>query len=175
MNEINIKNLAKKTLIEADLYQSPVRIIDLANSLDFVVFEQEVDYDGAILSQKKPFKIGGNEYRKAIIVKNNTSPRRKRFIIAYELSHWLVSNNNKIIAFRDEHINFRKEKETDVKSLAFELLMPTELVQEFVEKHETKINGYNSILQFADYFLVSFATAQVRLEKFILLENKTVA
>lgn len=159
----------KKILTEAGLYKAPVDIVKLAEYFGLTIFQQELDYDGAILSRKEGFEIDGNTYDKAILININQIPTRKRFTIAHELIHWIITpeeERNNLYAHRDDCIN-NLNYEPEINKWASELLMPYGLVKEILNKIDCKYGISPSIIyQVADAFNVSYSAAQIRLEKF---------
>lgn len=164
-----MKKLIKDILIKNDLYKAPVDIVKLAEIYGLTILQQELDFDGAILSNKQGFIIDGNPYNKAILININQIPTRKRFTIAHELAHWITTkeeDRDNLYAHRDDCLTaFNYEPE--INDMASELLMPYELIKVEISKTDYK-NGISPsiIYKIADKFNVSYAAAQVRLEKF---------
>ncbi|MBQ8749270.1 MAG: ImmA/IrrE family metallo-endopeptidase [Clostridia bacterium] len=159
----------KNILTEAGLYKIPVDIVKLADYYDLAIYQQELDYDGAIISKKEGFYIDGNKCYKAILININQIPTRKRFTIAHELIHWITTpeeERNNLYAHRDDNLtNFNCEPQ--INKWASELLMPYGLVKEVLGKINCKYGISPSIIyHVADAFNVSYAAAQIRLEKF---------
>ena len=164
-----MKDKIKRLLVENNLYRAPVDIVKLASIFDLTILQQELDYDGAILSKKEGFTIDGKNYNKAILININQIPTRKRFTIAHELIHWISTpeeERNNLYAHRDESLtNFNYEPE--INKWASELLMPYGLIDEALSKINHKHGISPSVIyQIADAFNVSYSAAQVRLEKF---------
>lgn len=164
-----MKDKIKKILIDNDLYKAPIDVVKLANIFGLTIFQQELDYDGAILSKKDGFEIDGEKCYKAILININQIPTRKRFTIAHELAHWIVtpeSDRNNLYAHRDDNLTGFND-EPEINDIASELLMPYGLIKEALNDTNYKYGITPSIIyRIADLFNVSYAAAQVRIEKF---------
>lgn len=160
----------EKVLKDNMMYQIPVNVVELAQKMQFKVLQLELDYDGAILTNKKPFKIGEKEYKKAILVNINHAATRKRFTIAHELSHWITATDQQkqdLYAHRDDSSNSYCA-EPEINSYASELLMPHGLIKQVLNKVDKfYYTSPTIIMKIADLFKVSYSAAKVRLEKFV--------
>ncbi len=165
-----MKPTIKNILLENNLYKAPIDIVKLAQNYGFTILQQELDYDGAIISKKEKFKINEKEYDKVIILNINQINTRKRFTIAHELSHWLLApekQKDDLFAHRIDNLTLYNH-EPKINDYASELLMPTELITKALNSIELNNEiSPNVIMYIADTFGVSYAAAQVRLEKYI--------
>lgn len=109
---------------------------------------------GYIEKRNSSWVVGVNKYH---------SPRRQRFTLAHELSHYLL--HKEIIEqkkhtdknlFRDETSN---QIEKEANDLASEILIPQEEFKKQVD------NGNRNFLSLADYFNVSIAAARYKAYK----------
>ncbi len=164
-----MKKQIKEILTKYNLYKAPVDIVKLAENLGLTIFQLELDFDGAILSNKDGFDIDGNRYNKAILININQAPTRKRFTIAHELAHWITAKDDEkenLYAHRDDNLT-GYNYEPRINDIASELLMPYELIKEELSNTDYKHGLSPSIIyKIAEKFNVSYAAAQVRLEKF---------
>ena len=160
----------KKILVDNELYTIPIDIVQLAKKCGFTVLQQELDYDGAIIAKKESFSINDKSYTKAIIVNINQIGTRKRFTIAHELAHWFMAPENErndLFAHRTDSLTI-SNREPKINNFASELLMPIELISQALQnvQFSNEISP-NFIIYIADLFGVSYAAAQVRLEKYV--------
>jgi len=167
-----MKEKIEKILKEKNLYKAPVDIVKLAESYGISIFQQEIEYDGAIISRNEDFEISGEHCNKAIIININQSPARKRFTIAHELAHWIQTpeqQKNNLYAHRDDNLT-RFNYEPEINAMASEILMPHGLVKDVLQNTDYKQRGiYPRLINYvANMFNVSYSAAQVRLKKFEL-------
>ena len=113
------------------------------------VVEEKLDFDGGV------FSSGTN-----LIIKINSSshPTRRRFTLAHELAHLIISAENAQSARRCLKSN---PLEDACDFVAAELLMPMEEVNDRVEKRAS----IESLRSFAQRFNVSFQAAAVRIKE----------
>lgn len=165
-----MKDKIKKILLESNLYKAPIDIVKLAHYFGFTILQQELNYDGAIISKKDKFEIDAKQYDKVIILNINQINTRKRFTIAHELAHWFLSTDKQkddLFAHRIDNLTAFNH-EPQINDYASELLMPTDLVKEALKNIDLNNEITPSIIMhMADLFCVSYAAAQVRLEKYI--------
>lgn len=165
-----MKATIKNILLENNLYSAPIDILKLAQLNGFTVLQQELDYDGAIISKKEKFKIDNREYNKVIILNINQINTRKRFTIAHELAHWFLTPDKQkddLFAHRIDNLT-EYNYEPKINDFASELLMPTELITKALQNIDFDYEiSPNIIMYIADVFGVSYAAAQVRLDKYI--------
>lgn len=166
-----MKNKIKEILLKYDEYKIPVNVVSLAQKIGFSIIQQDLDYDGAMLiDNNKEFKIDNKPYNMLIIINNNQFYKRKIFTIAHELGHYFNDFNNsteKIYAHREESNKFDK-KEIEANNFASELLMPTELLKEFVNEIKKKYTDYYLITNAIESgFGVSHAAAEYRYDKLL--------
>ena len=167
---MEVKKIVKKLLTDNNLYQAPINVVKLAETLKFTVLQQNLGYDGALLvNDEETFEIDHQDYNRVILVDNDQINTRKRFTIAHEISHFLIEYDGKssMFAHREEkHKGDPKEREAD--SLASEILMPYELLDEFVKKCRTKFsNYYLTATAIADHFNVSQMAAEYRYDEYL--------
>ena len=163
-----MRDAIKNILKQYNLYRIPVDIVKLAQNLGFTILQQELDYDGAILSNNESFKIDGKDYNKAILININQIPTRKRFTIAHELIHWINASEEErqhLYAHRDDNLTEYNE-EPDINAWASELLMPSGLLKNFLKNLDYFYISPSIIYEVANAFNVSYAAAQIRLEKY---------
>ena len=165
------KSEIKKLLQEHNEFKIPVNIVNLAKKMGFSIIQQDIDYDGAILiDNEKKFKVDGKEYNKLIIINNNQYYYRKIFTIAHEIGHYInevKDNNEKIFAHREESNKFEKD-EINANRIASELLMPTELLDNFIKDIKQHYTDYYLIVNaIAQSFNVSHAAAEYRYDQYL--------
>jgi Zn-dependent peptidase ImmA (M78 family) len=161
-------NLTKDDVIQRaiGIYHSEgsIDMVKLAQALDIDVYAKEGDdtFNSEISFDKTADKF-------FIIVNANHPLVRQRFSIAHELAHYIFHPekirkegymNREIV----EEVNKKSEEEAD--SFAAEILMPEELVNDYVEEHSLKKNVKMTeeiINSIADHFKVSRTVALLRM------------
>lgn len=171
MIRCKVKNKIKKILQENNEYSVPVNVVSLAKKLGFAVVQQNLDYDGAILvNEEKEFPLGNATCKKLITVNVNLNYRRKLFTVAHELGHFInevYGTKNSIYAHREER-NKYATKEVQANLVASELLMPTDLLSEFVKTLRKHYNDHYLIVDaISDYFNVSYSAAALRYQRYL--------
>lgn len=105
---------------------------------------------------------------------------RQRFTIAHEIAHFLlhVKKNNKSQLFIDRSVTFRRDEnsatgddnhEVEANQLGAALLMPRELVQQEIKKHDLDLDDEDAISFLAKRFQVSAAAITNRLANLRML------
>lgn len=167
---MEVKKLVKNLLTENNLYQAPINVVKLAETLKFTILQQNLGYDGALLvNDAEKFVIDHQEYNRVILIDNDQISTRKRFTIAHEISHFLIEYDEKssMFAHREEQ-HKRDFREREANALASEILMPYELLDEFVKKCKIKFsNYYLTTAAIADYFNVSQMAAEYRYDEYL--------
>ncbi len=173
---MDIQKLAKDLLLKYELYEFPVKIVELANKLGFVVLQQNIQDSGFILvDENDPFLIPGkpDKVSKVIVVNNTDSPLRKRFTVAHEIGHYLLycadkNNNRGLFAHRENNAHY-DPNEKIVNDIASEILMPYEILDSYLNHLIPKLDIVSDellILKIAQDFNVSESAAAVRLDKY---------
>ena len=128
---------AEKLLKDLDLYYIPIRIIELAQKLGFTILQQDIsnkDYVSAILVNKDEFTIDNHKLNKAIIIDCNLDYAVKRLLIAYELSHYLLcEDNDKDKCYAHYISNVKAVHKSKQFSFACNLLCPKNMVNDIID------------------------------------------
>lgn len=162
----------KQILRDKGLYKIPIDIVAVAKSEGFSVLQQNLDNcSGLILvNMENPFVIDKNSYEKAIVIDNNQTAARKNFTIAHELGHYFLEfspEKGKIFAHRENGPAY-SARENDANSFASELLMPHELLDNFIKEIKKYYNNYYILANaISDAFNVSVPAAQYRLDNYL--------
>ncbi len=164
-----VKTSSTKYITEASNYNNPQEVIDFADSIGIktnpiniealiqkhglrVIYEDlGREISGYIEKRDSGFIISINKYQ---------SPRRQRFTLAHEFSHFIlhqksIESGRKIDSnlFRDDTKN---AEELEANKFASELLMPE------IKFKEQVSSGKRQFSELADYFEVSIAAARYR-------------
>ncbi|MDR3021851.1 MAG: ImmA/IrrE family metallo-endopeptidase [Clostridiales bacterium] len=155
------RDIVKDILTRNNMWRIPIDIVKLAESEGFSIEQVVMDGDGKILI---------NDIEKIIHVNVNTPKSRKKFTLAHELGHWYVDGNQssqQIVACRNDNIS--PARETRINNFASELLMPFELLYDFLKKIvKSDIDPEANVADYiADEFEVSSSAASIRLSKFV--------
>lgn len=165
MNRAEYREKVLNILREHNLFMFPIDVIKLSQEIGFKIFEQELDYSGAILvNDDEEFEIGGLTTNKAIIINAKDAYTRQLFTIAHELGHYFLhKNGNKIYAHRETNGGYN-QIESEANSFAAELLMPyDEFVSKYLEYDNTSDSNYKVKRQLANYFGVSLPAVENRI------------
>ena len=167
---------ARELLEEAHVQKPPVPVEKIARSLGIrLVFESLEDVD-----------VSGFYYRKGdqrlIGVNATHAPARRRFTIAHELGHAVLSAHDNLhvdrsFLLRDANSARGVDRlEIEANAFAAELLMPAEHLQRRL-RDGVNLDDPNSFRQLADEFGVSTQALLIRLSNlpFILVGNDSWA
>lgn len=169
-----IINKAKQLLKQFGEQSAPIDVENICKKLGILFIEKELDdnVSGFLL-----FK-GPQPY--IVINTNHKTTGRRRFTIAHELGHFLLHKNQHVHVLNDDLISiikFRDETSTlgvDVEEIeanrfAAELLMPEELIINYIDENNLTLISEGVITRMADDFQVSIAALSIRLSKLQLL------
>jgi len=164
----NIQQKVKQILQENNMYSPPIDVVRLAKNEGFIVELAEIDGDGIIINSNDEFTIGGGskKYKKVILVNHQSSAGRQVFTIAHELAHWFLEakeSGEEFFGKRDDNLTYYRE--TEINNFASELLIPQELLKDYMNDNKDK-SEYELIYLVADRFNVSREAAKVRLSKY---------
>lgn len=131
MAEVNYKKIEEKANELLSEYNMPgkqgIDVVRLAQKLGFKVGQIELpdDQDGFIISNNNNDDLQMFSSSKIIGVNSNRTPEVKLFIIAHELGHYILREDQDapIYAHR-EHTHGRSERENEIDFFAACLLMP---------------------------------------------------
>lgn len=146
---------AKDLLTTAGVAQPPINIERLARYLGVreVVTADFLDADACLVTGRSGHRI---------VVKDKSSKRRRRFSIAHELGHLLLSHGG--ISYRGAKIAERKREERLCDLIAEELLMPIEL---FRPRAEARLRGVTAIESLATEFDTAIESTAIRYGEFM--------
>lgn len=149
-----------KGLYASDSY---IDVIKLARSFDVDIVPNDSVQNARIV-----YKDAGG----FLIEINPQHPEtRQRFSIAHELAHLILHKEDIIrvgIVDRDSENSLNKEKEEDANNLASEILMPSEIVKEFVKDtglDDNKPLDEIAVRKVASFFNVSALVALLKLRE----------
>lgn len=151
---------------------SNIDIVKIAKQMGFVVGDVMLpeDYDGFILVNNIIKNSHSQKGVKLIGVNPRLTPEKKNFVIARELSHYILDNgeNENIFAHR-EHKKEKNDKENDVDYFVANVLMPKELFEKRYKALKPLYNGNNDGLveDLARYFMVECDCVKRRVDEVI--------
>lgn len=131
-----------------------------------------IAFDRGLTIRRRPLegadaRLVAFENRGVITVNSLQSPKRQRFSIGHELSHWLYdrpSNGDGMLACSKDDVSPRnqaaKGKEADANRFSADLLLPPYLVIPRIQSRETNVNLATEI---AGEFNVSLPAAAIRI------------
>lgn len=169
-NELESK--AEQALRSTDTYRVPVAIDVVAHRLQLSTAAEALgdDVSGMLVMEGGRGAIGYNATH---------APVRQRFTIAHEIAHYLLhAKGNKSQLFIDRSVTFRRDQnsatgddrhEVEANQLGAALLMPRELVQQEIKKHDLDLDDEDAISFLAKRFQVSTAAMTNRLVNLRLL------
>ena len=139
--------------------KAPVPVIEIANELGIKVYKTN-DFDGRIsgLIQKDEHHGGKSGY--AIYTNAHHPMTRRRFTIAHEIGHFMLHRELIGDGITDDGLyrsHLRGGFESEANRFAANLLMPRELVWEFIEQ------GVDTVEELAEKFNVSKSAMSIRL------------
>ena len=149
-----------KSEIERHLQSVPVKLSSLATALGLKVLSTPLPsgISGEIRPDTEPGKF-------VIRVNKNDSARRQRFTVAHEIGHYLLHREAIGNGITDDVLyrsTLSDAREAQANRLAADLLMPDQLVSDWLEKAKTL--GVDDKVGFlADKFNVSEAAMKIRL------------
>ncbi|MDR3021848.1 MAG: ImmA/IrrE family metallo-endopeptidase [Clostridiales bacterium] len=157
------RDCVKEILVKNNLWSIPVDLNQLAKNEGFdIKLLPMIDEEGSIevSKDKKIIKINVDDY-----------PKRRTFTLAHELGHWFKDGYGKeLFACRDDKIrNEYNAHESEINSFASELLMPYELMSQFIiDLNDMDMYTEDNIeYLIADKFNVSKEAARIRFKKFV--------
>lgn len=162
-----IEKIAQDIGTDAKLNESEPGAIDVIKLAQFFGCEVEsVQFDQSNISAKIQHKRGGGCL---IQVASSDSPKRQRFSIAHEVSHYVLHDDKEFIEYRKALSDYDDPtvlyKEVQANMLASALLMPKQLV---IRAWETT----KDIDDLAEIFNVSRDSAYYRLDNLGLLSSE---
>lgn len=153
-----VRRQAAKLLLECGILAPPVEVDAIADELGIEVYESALGPDvSGMLVYKKELPV--------IYVNNAHHENRKRFSIAHELGHFVLSHDfsdkvhvdrrYRVAAFRDNRSSEGTQPiEIEANEFAANLLMPTDMLAAAVEGYEIPLED-DEILELARSFKVS--------------------
>lgn len=154
----------EELLKEFNIDDYPIPIVKIAENLGFIVVESPFDDDESGLLYYDP----NNSIDKIILLNKDDIPTRKKFTIAHELGHYLNEYKTGVIYAHRNSNSSDPYYESEINSFASELLMPTKILKNFLEKIDYKSKDFDFVASLiSSAFLVSFSAAKVRLDKFL--------
>ena len=163
-----ITQKAKAVLEENEIFEYPVKIVNICKKYGFSVFEEYLPENvlGFIVVQEENF----SKYNTGKLIAVNLSDlaTRRRLTIARELGHFFLhrKNDDKIYAHRNTGIEDQFEMEANL--FALNILLPEALVIEAMSLVEELLVNYPDFFKIdyiAKQFAVSKVTAQYRLKQ----------
>jgi Zn-dependent peptidase ImmA (M78 family) len=137
-----------------------IDIVEFAKNLNIDVFGDD------LCSESSYIVLNKQNGRYQIFVNTNDTKQRQRFSIAHEIGHFilhkdLIDKYGKVSRDNLNSLDIEKEKEAD--KIASDILMPENIVKDFVEGLlKSNINN-NTIYNVMEYFNVSKPFAILRL------------
>ena len=127
-------------LQEYRIYEPPVPVEDIANSLGAMIIRNHFDGSESGFTYR-------NGPRVIIGINSRTSRKRQRFSIAHEIGH-LVLHNNRLIVDHAVRIDWRdgvsslgtNRQEIEANSFGATLLMPPDMVISHVKEYASRIS-----------------------------------
>jgi Zn-dependent peptidase ImmA (M78 family) len=173
MSRNELESKAEQTLRNTDSYRVPVAIEVVAHRLDLTTAAAALgdEVSGMLVMEGTRGAIGYNATH---------APVRQRFTIAHEIAHFLLhaKKGNKSQLFIDRSVTFRRDEnsamgddrhEVEANQFGAALLMPRELVQLEIKKHNLDLDDEEAISFLAKRFQVSTAAMTNRLMNLALL------
>jgi len=173
MIKSELESKAEQTLRNTDSYRVPVAIEVVAHRLELTTAAAALgdEVSGMLVMEGARGAIGYNATH---------APVRQRFTIAHEVAHFLLhaKKGNKSQLFIDRSVTFRRDEnsatgddrhEVEANQLGAALLMPRELVQLEIKKHNLDLDDEEAISFLAKRFQVSTAAMTNRLVNLGLL------
>jgi hypothetical protein len=143
------------------LTQAPIKLSAIAEALGIEVLSSPLP--GGISGEIRPESERPGRY--IIRVNKNDQARRQRFTVAHELGHYLLHRDAIGNGITDDALyrsSLSDSREAQANRLAADLLMPMELVQNWLEKAKL-LEVDNTVRFLADKFNVSEAAMKIRL------------
>lgn len=151
--------------IALNLYntKSYIDVVDIANHLGIDVYEANNSVKDACIrfnSDSNKYEIDFNEAK---------GKKRIRFSIAHEIAHYILHRDTiRIVGQidRDDEHSLTSAEENDADSLAAEILMPSESVENFLVARGIESNGKcdeDTVVAVAEHFNVSTFAAVTRI------------
>jgi len=175
MNTESLEERAEKTLRDTDTYRAPVAIDMVAQRLNLTMEAAALgeNVSGMIVIQGERGAIGYNSAHARV---------RQRFTISHEIAHYLLhrKKTGKAQLFIDRHVTFRRDEnsstgvdqdevEVEASQLAAALLMPRDLLQQEIKRHDLDLDDEEAISLLATRFHVSSAAISIRLANLRML------
>lgn len=153
-----------------------VKVVKIAKDMGFSLFAQELpNHIGGyiVIDENIKEKFGTD---KIIVVNENASANRKRFTIAHEIGHYLLSFKNApnvsdfsevttIKALFEDDETSNQQSEALVNRFAAELLMPSEIFSKEFEKmkNDKPVDYYDVATELSKIFNVPIRAASRRI------------
>jgi Zn-dependent peptidase ImmA (M78 family) len=173
MSRSELESKAEQTLRSTDTYRVPVDIEVVAHRLQLTTAAEALgeEVSGMLVVEGGRGAIGYNATH---------APVRQRFTIAHEIAHYLLHAKKSIRSqlFIDRSVTFRRDEnsatgddrhEVEANQLGAALLMPRDLVQQEIRKHDLDLDDEDAISFLAKRFQVSPAAMTNRLVNLRLL------
>jgi Zn-dependent peptidase ImmA (M78 family) len=173
MSKSALESKAEQTLRNTATYRVPVDIEVVAHRLQLTISAAALggDVSGMLVMEGGRGAIGYNATH---------PPVRQRFTIAHEIAHYLLhaKKNTRSQLFIDKSVTFRRDEnsttgddrdEVEANQLGAALLMPRDLVQQEIKKHDLDLDDEDAISFLAKRFQVSAAAMTNRLANLRLL------
>ncbi len=170
-SKINQAAIAAKILQKKfNLETVPVDVKKIAQEMNIVIEEANFENENISGYLKRKSKEGNP----LIVVRTQDLENRKRFTIAHELGHYILHKDDSVLVdgnliFRDIISSTASDiKEIQANQFASELLMPTVLLLEDIEKKmKLKIDLFQIIKELAYQYGVSNEAMTIKVGKLI--------
>lgn len=160
MNNINHEKIEDLTLNILDSYNITEPVIDVGK----IVKDKNIEIK-EIQMPTGYSEVAGfyDKDKKTIYVEISDKPSRKLFTIAHELGHIFLEHTNYGVLFRipKKDANY-SEEEKQANSFAANLLMPANMVFDYMEKYNLSRSDYKKM---SDIFGVPIVAMKMRLEE----------
>ena len=153
----------ERAIVDAHTREAPVRLAALARALGLSVYRSRLNdqISGKIQAVNFEDASAGFEIR----VNKFENPRRQRFTVAHEISHYLL-HRDRIKTEISDSIMYRStlssKLEAEANSLAAELIMPSTLIKRDIAKYGRPTSEAD-LAWFAERYNVSKEAMRIRL------------
>ena len=167
MTAKSLDDRALEILKETKAHRVPVPIELIAHRLNLTIEAAELgsDISGMLVTEGARGAIGFNSMH---------APVRQRFTVAHEVAHYVlhVKKNRKSQFFVDRYVMYRQDgissagtdrNEVEANRFGAALLMPSDLVQREIQKHDLDLDDDEAVAFLAKQFVVSSAAMTNRL------------
>lgn len=166
---------AKQFCREHKINRYPVNIVNVCNELGIKVYEQYLPskvsgFIGVDKSLEEKYQTD-----KVIVVNLFDDAKRRRFMIAHELAHYVLRRQSgELYAHRDVVDTPQRGIEKEANIFALNILMPEELMEEVLSRlcdKEGFVMSEEAVRYIADKFKVSKEEAKARLQNITKFHN----